>query len=170
MKALAGSNWGFTIKTLVATYKAIVRPILNYALPSGSPKCPHHTWANLRWSSPEQGFEDRDRSPSTGRGVPPQSRDWGHPLKCSLRTVFSTVLCPRPSTVPFQSSYRYLSSRPPLPLDYPPGLISPYPKRPASKKWRPHLWWRAGGGRLPLSQTPPTRPDDRGDRLVSGTQ
>ena len=31
MKTLAGSNWGFTIETLVATCKAIVRPILNYA-------------------------------------------------------------------------------------------------------------------------------------------
>ena len=30
----------------------------------------------------------------------------------------------------------------------------------------PHLWWRAAGGRLPLIQTPPTRPDDRGDRPV----
>ena len=33
MKATAGSNWGFTTETLVATYKAIVRPILNYAAP-----------------------------------------------------------------------------------------------------------------------------------------
>ena len=33
MKALAGSNWGFKTETLVATYKAIVRPILYYAAP-----------------------------------------------------------------------------------------------------------------------------------------
>ena len=33
IKALAGSNWGFTTKTLVATYKASVRLILNYASP-----------------------------------------------------------------------------------------------------------------------------------------
>ena len=33
MKALAESTWGFTTETLVATYKAIVRPILNYAAP-----------------------------------------------------------------------------------------------------------------------------------------
>ena len=38
MKALAGLNRGFTTKTLVATYKAIVGPIL----PSGLPKCPQH--------------------------------------------------------------------------------------------------------------------------------
>ena len=33
MKALAGSSWGFTTETLVATYKAIMHPILNYAAP-----------------------------------------------------------------------------------------------------------------------------------------
>ena len=33
MKALAGSSWGFTTETLVATHKANVRPILNYAGP-----------------------------------------------------------------------------------------------------------------------------------------
>ena len=33
MKALAGLNRGFMTETLVATYKAIVRPILNYAAP-----------------------------------------------------------------------------------------------------------------------------------------
>ena len=33
MKALIGWSWGFTTKTLVATCKAIVRPILNYAAP-----------------------------------------------------------------------------------------------------------------------------------------
>ena len=42
MKTLAGLNWCFMTETLVATYKAIVRPILNYALPSGSSKCPSH--------------------------------------------------------------------------------------------------------------------------------
>ena len=33
MKALAGSSRGFKTETSVATYKAIVRPILNYAAP-----------------------------------------------------------------------------------------------------------------------------------------
>ena len=33
MKALAGSSWVFTTETLVAIYKAILRPILNYADP-----------------------------------------------------------------------------------------------------------------------------------------
>ena len=33
MKALAGSSWCFTTLTLVATYKAIVCPIINYAAP-----------------------------------------------------------------------------------------------------------------------------------------
>ena len=31
MKAVTELNWGFTTETLVATYKAIVRPILDYA-------------------------------------------------------------------------------------------------------------------------------------------
>ena len=47
MKALADLNWVFMTKTLVATFKAIVSPILNYALPSGSPKFPQHTWDKL---------------------------------------------------------------------------------------------------------------------------
>ena len=34
MKALPGSSWGFTTETLVATYNAIVRPILIHATPS----------------------------------------------------------------------------------------------------------------------------------------
>ena len=34
MKALAGSNWGFTTEIMVASYKAIVRPILSYATPN----------------------------------------------------------------------------------------------------------------------------------------
>ena len=65
----------------------------------------------------------------------------------------------------------YSSSLPtPSPQGYPPGLISPYPNRPASKKWWPQrpfppLWWHdAGRERLPLSQTPPKMPIDRGDR------
>ena len=33
MKASAGSSWGITTKTLVATYKDIMRPIPNYAAP-----------------------------------------------------------------------------------------------------------------------------------------
>ena len=33
LKALSGTNWGFPKETLVATYKAMVRPILNYGAP-----------------------------------------------------------------------------------------------------------------------------------------
>ena len=33
MKTLAGSSWGFTTETQVATYKATMCPILNYATP-----------------------------------------------------------------------------------------------------------------------------------------
>ena len=37
MKALVGLSWGFMNEALVATYKAVMRPIINYAAPSGSP-------------------------------------------------------------------------------------------------------------------------------------
>ena len=50
-------------------------------LPSCSPKCSQPTWTNLQkqgseqTNDTEQGSEDRDRLPSKGPGVPPQSRD-----------------------------------------------------------------------------------------------
>ena len=47
MEALAGSSWGFTTETLVATYKAIVRPILNYTVPiwfTQVSSSSQHTW------------------------------------------------------------------------------------------------------------------------------
>ena len=37
LKALAGTSWGFSKETLVGTYKAITRPILNYAAPIWQP-------------------------------------------------------------------------------------------------------------------------------------
>ena len=110
MKALTGSNWGFTTETLVAAYKAIVRPILNYSS--------HlvHSSVFLRseqtWGDPEQGSEDRDRLLSKGRGVLPQSRDWGPPPEATLRTVLSAVLCQRPPTPIPQSPIRHFLSRP----------------------------------------------------------
>ena len=52
---------------------------------------------------------------------------------------------------------------------------SPHLERLEAKRWRPqcsscHDWWRPGGGNIPLGQTPPTRPNDRGDCPVSGAQ
>ena len=56
----------------------------------------------------------------------------------------------------------------PAPQGYPPGLMPPHLKKPASNRWRPqrlfsHLWWYAyyaRRGQLPLSKTTPTRYDD----------
>ncbi|XP_049316536.1 uncharacterized protein LOC125779305 [Bactrocera dorsalis] len=39
LKSLAGSTWGKDKETLLATYKAIGRPVLNYAAPIWSPRC-----------------------------------------------------------------------------------------------------------------------------------
>ena len=75
MKALAGSNWGYTTKTLVATYKFIMLYIINYATPNWFTQVTssHSHLGKLEviqklW--PEQGSEDRDRLPSKGQGVP----------------------------------------------------------------------------------------------------
>ncbi|XP_049310854.1 uncharacterized protein LOC125778237 [Bactrocera dorsalis] len=39
LKSLAGSTWGKDKETLLATYKTIDRPVLNYAAPIWSPGC-----------------------------------------------------------------------------------------------------------------------------------
>ena len=98
-KSLAGSNWGLTTKTLVATYKAIVRPSLTTPIPSGSPKCPQHTWLNLRWSwtrlwGPWPVAIKRPRRPFSQ----PRLRSSSSPPEGALRTVLSPVLCQRPPT------------------------------------------------------------------------
>ena len=84
------------------------------------------------------GSEDHYRLSSKSRDVPPQSRDCGHLHGGggggALRTVISAVLCQRPPTLAPSSFNRHLPSRTPPPQGYPPGLISPYLKRPASKK------------------------------------
>ena len=68
------------------------------------------TWDDLEWSS-----ENRDRLPSKGRGVPPQSRDWGPPLEGALRNVLTVVQYKRPLTNSPQSSYRHFSRSRPSP-------------------------------------------------------
>ena len=115
MKALAVSNWGFTTETLVATYKAIVRPILNYAAPIW---CTKLSSSHLDKSDVVKNkvlHEDPDRLPSKGRSVLPHSRDWGPPPEGSLRTVLLAVLCQRPTTPTPQSPNRHLTCRPPPP-------------------------------------------------------
>ena len=46
-KALAGTNWGFDKETLVHTYKAITRPVLNYGAPIWIPLAAPSTLAKL---------------------------------------------------------------------------------------------------------------------------
>ena len=92
MKALVGSSWGFSTETLVTTYKAIVRPILNYAAPIWFTQVSSTHLDRQAWGDPKQGPEDRDRIPSKGRGVPPQDGDWGPPSEGALRTVLTAVL------------------------------------------------------------------------------
>ena len=160
MKALAGSSWGFTTQTFVATYKAILCLILHYLTP---------VWftssvlflCGQAWGDTEQGSEDHDWMPSKGHGVPPQSRDRGPPFEGPLWTLFPAVLCQRPSTHAPQSPHRHLSPLTPPLQGRPPDLISPHPYsyRPASQSWWPqlpssHLWWRAGRGHIFPCQTP----------------
>ena len=173
MKALAGSSWCFTTETLVATYKAIVSPILSYAAPSGSPKYFPPIWTNLRWSRTKPWWSrpdaiERPRRPTSGRRL-------GSSPKEALRTLLPAVLCQRPPTPSPQSPNCHIPSRPPTSQGYPPGLIPPHTPRPASQRWRPqrplpHLRGRAGRGRFPLGQTPPQGPDDRRDHPIPGTQ
>ena len=76
------------------------------------------------WVDPEQGIDNCDRLPSTGRGVPSQSRDWGTPLEGALRTVLWAVLWQRPPTLAPQSCNRHLSSDPsPSGLPFRPHIL-----------------------------------------------
>ena len=73
-------SWGFTTETLVATYKAIVRRILNFAAPIWFPSV--LLPSGQAWGGPEQSPEGRDRMLSKSRSVPPQggglgSSQWG---------------------------------------------------------------------------------------------
>ncbi|XP_036332737.1 uncharacterized protein LOC118744114, partial [Rhagoletis pomonella] len=48
LKSLAGSTWGKDKETLLATYKAIGRPVLNYAAPVWSPGTSWTQWTKLQ--------------------------------------------------------------------------------------------------------------------------
>ena len=105
------------------------------------------------WGVPEQGSEDRDQLPPEGRGVPPQSRDWGSLPEDVLRTMFSAVLCQHPPTHAPQSSYCHLPSRPQPLQCHPPGFIPSCLERPANKRWRPQRYppiFRGVLGQTPL--------------------
>ena len=77
-------------KTLwVATYKATVRLILNYAPPpSGSPN--YHTPPGLTGGDPEQGSEDCDRMPPKGLG---ELKLRVLPIENAPTTLFPPILC-----------------------------------------------------------------------------
>ena len=138
MKALAVSSRDFKTKTLVATYKAIVRPIFNYASPIWFTQVPSSHLDKL------EVIHNKALRIATG-------------CHQTLHLLY------RPPPPPFKATLQAS------------WLILQHSKRPASKKWRPqrpshHFWWRAGGSSLSLSQTPPMRPDDTGDRPVPGIQ
>ena len=114
MKTLAGSSWGFTTETLVATYKAIVRPILNYAEPN---------WFTQVSSSHLDKLEvihNKALRVATGchqKAAASHLRaETGPPPEGALRTLLPSVLCLRPPTPSPQS--------PPLPPPAPSGLPS----------------------------------------------
>ena len=171
MKALTGSSWGFTTETLVATYKAIVRPILNYMLPpSGSLKYPPPIWTKLRWSRTKPWGSrpeaiKRPRRPTSGQRL-------GCSLRAHLDLCWQQFYASALQTL--HPSHLIVTSPPPQ--GYPPGIIPPHTPRPASQRWRPqrphppHIRGQAGRGRLSLAQTLPPRPDDRGNHPVPGTQ
>jgi hypothetical protein len=48
LKALAGTNWGFSKEDIIATYRAITRPILNYAAPIWYPVASRTAVASLQ--------------------------------------------------------------------------------------------------------------------------
>ena len=77
-------------KTLAATYKAIVSPILNYAAPIWFTQV-SSTHLEQTWSILEQGSEDRNWLSSKGLGVPPQSRDWGPPPEVKVKVVLGYI-------------------------------------------------------------------------------
>ena len=68
---------------------------------------------------------------------------WGAHLELCSQQFYASAL------QPLHPSHLIVTSLPdPSSQGYSPGLISPYPKRPASKKWwpkrpSPNLWWRA---------------------------
>lgn len=48
MKALAGTNWGKEKETMLTAYKAINRPVVNYAAPIWSPHIRETKWKKLQ--------------------------------------------------------------------------------------------------------------------------
>ena len=152
MKAVSRSSWGFLTETLVGTYEAIVCPILNYAAP---------TWFTKGSSS---HLDKLELVQNKALRI-----ETGYHQKAAVSYF-------RAETGP---SLSVTSSSTPLPPD-------PRPLRAtlhASYHWTLRALWFKGDdvpmsptlrgcpGRALLfsSQTPPTCPDDWGERPVSGT-
>ena len=170
MKALAGSYWGFITETLVAIYKAIVRLILNYTVPTCFTQ-ESSTHMDKLEVIPNKGLRiavaiKRPRCPTS------EPRLVFSP-EGALTAVLSAILyqciptyatqscihlpfCPRPSGT---------TSRPHTTVSLEACELEVTTPSPSS-----HLWWRSGRGNLLLGQTPLTKSNDRGDRPVSGTQ
>ena len=175
MKALSGSTRGFTTETLVATYKAIVRPILNYAASIWFTQVSSSHLGKL------EVIQNKALRIATGFHQKPEvshlRAETGvlhlrvHLELCSQQ-FYASALQPLAA----QSSNRHLPSRPQPLQGYPPEAS--YHRILRCLRVRndvlnsPSLIF--GGvleeGAYPLSQTPPTSLNDRGDRPVSGTQ
>ena len=116
MKALAGSNWRFTTKTLVATksYKAIVRPILNYAAPIWFTKLPSSHLDKL------EVIQNKVLRIATGchqKAAVSQIRaETGVlPLRAHLKLCSQQFYASALQPLHRQSPNRHLPTRPPLP-------------------------------------------------------
>ena len=168
MKVLAGSSWGFTTETLVATYKAI--PSLTMPPPSGSPNCSSPIWTSLRWSrtKPWGLWPDaikRPRRPTSGQRL--GSSPWGRTYNYAGS---SSMLAPSkpytqvtsPSLTP---AFSGLPSRPNTTAHSESCESEVMTLTPPS-----HLRGHGVWGHLPSGQTPLPGPDDRGDHPVPGDQ
>ena len=135
MEALAGSSWVFTTETLVATYKAIVRPILNYAAPIWLTKVSSSHLDKVEVIQNQTlrvatGFHQKAAASHlrVETGVLPMRAH----LKLCCQQFYVSVL------QPFHPSHLIVTSSPDPPpsQDYPPGLVPPHTPRPASRRWR----------------------------------
>ena len=124
MKATAGSNWGFTTETLVATYKAIVRPILNYPAPIWFTQLPSSHLYKL------EVIQNKVLRIATGchqkAAVSHLRAETGVlPLRAHLELCSQQFYASAFQPLHPQSPNRHLPTRPPPPQGYPPGLIPP---------------------------------------------
>ena len=100
MKAVARSSLGFPTETLVGTWKAIMRPFLNYAAPICFTTCPPPIWTNSKWSRIRHWCSQK-ASTKRPRCSTSEPRLWS-----SYCTVLARVLCKRPPTYSRRSPHR----------------------------------------------------------------